>query len=163
MPKYKSQSGSSELGVVTFALPRGSQDVYTKGATASTRAINATVPIGVQLTPDGPIVGAVLDITIWGRMVRKSDGTEVTFAASLPRDLGAATDGAMDAICGHVEQLAVVWVGYQAATDAAYARLTGQAPAKKTEARPRLVYKRSNGVSAESVQHIAAVPSPDGK
>jgi hypothetical protein len=98
-------------------------------------------------------IGMKLDATLWGQLVTKSDGTEITFSASLPKGIKASSAADRDRFLAHVENSCVRWAGYEKATAAAEAELLGMRPkvAKgDPAARPRLVKQVKLAAKADS-------------
>jgi hypothetical protein len=108
---------------------------YEAGA-RNTKAVEVTVPL--------PNVGLKVKATIYGNLVRKSDGDEIEYRASLPKGTSAISPEDKEDFLGHVERAAFAWPGWGEVERAADARLLGTKPAKKADGtpaamRPRLV------------------------
>jgi hypothetical protein len=116
-------------GLVSFKRPANAtvSEKYNRKSIAS---INCSVPIAA--------IGAVIDVTIWGRLESKADGTQVTFEAGVPRGMEFPDENDRDRFLGHVETSAVQWAGYELATASAMDKLLGRKESEKG-ARPRLV------------------------
>jgi hypothetical protein len=126
-------------GIVEFAKPAQLRKVEKYGR-VSCPAIVCHVPILGT--------GLAVETAIWAERKETKDGIEVEFAASLPRGIKPFGDGADDArenFIAHVELSAVKWAGYDSATDAALALLTGTKIKGKVEPRPRLVKRPETG------------------
>lgn len=107
--------------------------VYEKFGRKSIAAIKCVVPI--------PALGIRVETTIWGSLVVKPDGTEITFAAAMPKGIKASDSVSKDRFLAHVENSAVRWSGYVKATEAAERELLGQKAAviAGEAVRPKLV------------------------
>lgn len=148
----KPESKAAQFGAVALSRPRSAQVYEGRRGSKSIIAIQASVPL--------PAYGIVVDAAIWGRLVSKTDGHEVEFAASAPSRMGFDDETDHDRFCQHIESAALAWAGYESATTSAYEKLTGisvtpkdaKATAEKVN-RPRLVFKHP--VSAEVAATVA--------
>lgn len=148
----------AKFGPVTLSRPRAVGIFEGKRGGRSTIAIACSVPLMGS--------GLIIDAAIWARLEAKSDGHEITFAASLPKGIGAVDETSEDAFLAHVENAALAWNGYDMATDAAGARLLGlKTPQQTADAkagvamRPRLV-KTAKELTAGSAPVTAGVETP---
>lgn len=123
------KAADPKFGVVSCSRPNNST-VSERFGRKSIATIACSVPINV--------IGAVVDVTIWGRLESKADGTKVTFEAGVPKGMKFPDAADYERFLAHVEASAVAWIGYEGATDAAVAKLLGNEP-KSDTARPRLV------------------------
>lgn len=105
-------------------------DVSERFGRKSCPVIEVAVPI--------PALGIKLTGTIWGRLVNGTDGTTVTFEAGMPKGVKHMDAAGKERLLAHMENGAAAWPGYDKATDAASAKLTGQT-AGTVGARPKLV------------------------
>ena len=122
-------------GIPEFAKPTQLRKVEKYGR-VSCPCIVVTVPILGT--------GLAVESALWAERKETKEGIEVEFAASLPRGFKPFGDGSDDArenFIAHIETNAIKWAGYDSATDAALALLTGtKAPnAKGKPERTRLV------------------------
>lgn len=120
-----------QYGAVECSSANGS--VSEKYGRKSIAVIAAKVPI--------TSLGIVIEVTLWGQLVNKPDGTEISFSASMPKGIKALDSIGKDRLLAHVENSCVRWAGYDKATDAAQRELLGQKPKPVAGevGRPRLV------------------------
>lgn len=100
----------------------------------SVKVLDVIVPL--------PLIGMRVNSALYGNLEVKSDGTEISFTAYIPKKfMSAMDDDSRERFLAHVENGAASWVGFDKATAAAAAKLTGQSKkvAAGEIARPRLV------------------------
>lgn len=120
-------------GVVEFSKPAVLRKSEKYGRVSSP-CIQCKVPVNGT--------GLAVECAIWGERKETKDGIEVEFGASLPRGFvpyGDGADDAREAFIAHVEASAQLWNGFDSATDAAVALLTGITAKGAKPARTRLV------------------------
>ncbi len=143
-----------QLGPVSLAWPKYDSvkdSRFGKPGEKSTPTADYTVEIAPGVNVHG---------TIYGNAIPLSDGMQITFAASAPsaRVLSFASKDTKDNFIAHVEQAAVKWSAFDAATEAAANRLMGIKTAaaagklERPDMRPRLV--KVAQTSATAVQTV---------
>lgn len=132
-------------GPVSFSLPKNATVYPGRRGGKSVVVVQCTVPImGIR---------GRCDAAIWGRSDEASDGTKITFAASVPKFMGFDDKDAEDRFLAHIESDALAWNGYEQAVHAATNRLMGIEASKDGKAvrpglAPRLVKPTTVGKTA---------------
>lgn len=134
------EAGKIARAAAKLAPQYGAVECEVTGASVSEKYGRKSIATIKCIVPI-PALGLRIEATIWGGLQVKSDGTEITFAASMPKGIRAMDAASKDRFLAHVENSAVRWAGYDKATGAAERELLGQKPVAVAGevGRPKLV------------------------